>query len=368
MSQKGLLERLQDGLVVGDGGMIFALERRGYVDAGIWTPEVVMEHPEAVKQLHREFLRAGSDVIQTVTYNGSQEKLNKALGNDALTCQQINDAACQIAREVANEGNALVAGSINKCPAYKEGKGKAAVQAQMREQLQPFVKNKVDFVILEFFFHVEEIEWAIEEAAKTGMVVVATMAISVKGDGNGIPAGECAVRMAKAGAQVVGVNCLFDPDTTVRTIKAMKAALNNAGLSPYLMTQPNGFMCPGAGTQGYLSCPEFPYALEPRMVTRFDVHSYARAAHDLGVRYIGGCCGFEPYHIRAISEEVAEERGKLPPASKKHQPWGKCLERSHMDYVKKRAGREYWENLIPSSGRLQPPSHVYDPSPEKDLE
>ncbi|MPC83938.1 S-methylmethionine--homocysteine S-methyltransferase BHMT2 [Portunus trituberculatus] len=91
-----------------------------------------------VKQLHREFLRAGSDVIQTVTYNGSQEKLNKALGNDALT----------------------------------------------------------------FFFHVEEIEWAIEEAAKTGMVVVATMAISVKGDGNGIPAGECAVRMAKAGAQV----------------------------------------------------------------------------------------------------------------------------------------------------------------------
>ena len=52
---------------------------------------------------------------------------------------------------------------------------------------------------------------------------------------------------------------MFDPDTTVRSIKAMKTALDNAGLSPYLMTQPNGFHCPGAGKQGYLSCPEFPY-------------------------------------------------------------------------------------------------------------
>ena len=56
--------------------------------------------------------------------------------------------------------------------------------------------------MLQFFFHVEEIEWAIEEALKSGMVVAATMAISVKGDMNGVPIGECAVRMAKAGAQV----------------------------------------------------------------------------------------------------------------------------------------------------------------------
>ena len=79
-----------------------------------------------------------------------------------------------------------------------------------------------------------------------------------------------------------------------------------------------------------------PAALEPRLVTRFDVHRYARAAYNLGVRYIGGCCGFEPYHIRAIAEELAEERGKLPPASDKHQPWGKCLEKSYIDFIRKR--------------------------------
>ena len=48
-------------------------------------------------------------------------------------------------------------------------------------------------------------------------------------------------------------------------------------------------------------------ALEPRKLTRWDVHKYARQAYDLGVRYIGGCCGFEPYHIRAIAEEVGTE-------------------------------------------------------------
>lgn len=65
-----------------------------------------------------------------------------------------------------------------------------------------YIDSNAYMYFFQFFFHVEEIEWAIEEAVKTGMVVVATMAISVKGDGNGIPAGECAVRMAKAGAQV----------------------------------------------------------------------------------------------------------------------------------------------------------------------
>ncbi len=64
-------------------------------------------------------------------------------------------------------------------------------------------------------------------------------------------------------------------------------------------------------------------ALEPRNVTRWDIHRYAREAYNLGVRYIGGCCGFEAYHIRAIAEELSEERGgKLPPGSEKHGLWG----------------------------------------------
>lgn len=61
-----------------------------------------------------------------------------------------------------------------------------------------------------------------------------------------------------------------------------------------------------------------PAGLEPRILTPWDMHTYARDAYDAGIRYIGGCCGFEPYHIRALSEELKEERGILPAGSEKH--------------------------------------------------
>ena len=77
------MERLDAGeVVIGDGGFVFALEKRGYVKAGPWTPEACIEHPEAVRQLHREFLRAGSDVMQAFTFYASDDKLSNR-GNKA---------------------------------------------------------------------------------------------------------------------------------------------------------------------------------------------------------------------------------------------------------------------------------------------
>ena len=73
--KKNILERLAEGPIIGDGGFVFQLEKRGYVKAGPWTPEAAVEHPEAVRQLHREFLRAGSDVMQTFTFYASDDKL-----------------------------------------------------------------------------------------------------------------------------------------------------------------------------------------------------------------------------------------------------------------------------------------------------
>ena len=63
---------------------------------------------------------------------------------------------------------------------------------------------------------------------------------------------------------------------------------------------------------------------------RFEMHKFARDAYDLGVRYIGGCCGFQPYHIRAVAEELAEERGKLPEGSEKHIQWAGGLRKASM--------------------------------------
>ena len=70
-----MLQRLSEGVVIGDGGYNMILERRGYVRVGRWTPDGNVEHPEAVAQLHREFLRAGSDVLQGYTFNANDRKL-----------------------------------------------------------------------------------------------------------------------------------------------------------------------------------------------------------------------------------------------------------------------------------------------------
>src|SRR2546428_402995 len=122
---ENILERIaKQGIVLGDGGYLIELERRGWVDSGSgrekvgtgkgsgqFTPEVAVEHPDALRELHREFLNAGSQVLQALTFFGTREKLNRA-GYGAQT-EIINCAAVKLAREVANQ-TALVAGSVSR--------------------------------------------------------------------------------------------------------------------------------------------------------------------------------------------------------------------------------------------------------------
>jgi len=354
MGKRGLLERLNnDEVVVGDGGFVFALEKRGYVKAGPWTPEAVLEHPEAVRQLHREFLRAGSTVMQTFTFYASEDKLSNR-GNQAAAKHGvggINKAACDLAHEVANEGDALVAAGICQTPTYLSGLGKEATQKEFKKQVDVFVKEKVDFLLAEYYEHIEEMEWAIESLKTSGLPVCASMCIGPEGDLHGVSAGECAIRMAKAGADVVGINCHFGPFVSLDCMRIMKKALDDAGIKVHLMVQPLAYITPDAEKQGFIDLPEFPFGLEPRLATRWDMHKYAREAYDIGIRYIGGCCGYEPYHIRAVCEELHEERGILPAGHEKHDFWGKGLFIHTKPWVRARASREYWENLKPASGR-----------------
>lgn len=356
-NKKSILERLNAGeTILGDGGFVFALEKRGYVKAGPWTPEVVMEEPAAVKQLHREFMRAGSDVMQTFTFYASDDKLENR-GNTAkgqFTCRGINESACDIAREVADEGeNVLVAGGICQTPSYLSGATKEEVQRMFEDQLECFTAKKVDFMIAEYFEHIEETEWAIESCLKTGLPVAANMCIGPDGDLHGHSAEECAKRMAQAGAHIVGVNCHFDPFVCLEAMKKIKKGLEEGGFlgKVHMMVQPLGFHTPDAGKQGFIDLPEFPFALEPRICTRFDMARFAREAYDLGVRYIGGCCGFEPYHIRAVAEELSAERGRRPIAGGKWIPGAGGLAMHTKPWVRARASAEYWNQLLPASGR-----------------
>src|SRR5436305_10794689 len=104
---KGILERLADGPVLGDGGHLLELEKRGYVQAGPFTPEVAIENPGALAQLHREFLRAGAEFLTTMTFYASDEKL-ATVGLQGKV-DEINRNAVKVAHDVAGEGDALVA-------------------------------------------------------------------------------------------------------------------------------------------------------------------------------------------------------------------------------------------------------------------
>src|SRR4029450_9950456 len=173
---KGILERLSEGPVLGDGGYLLELEKRGYVQAGPFTPEVVIEQPEALVQLHREFLRAGAEVLQTMTFYASDDKL--ATVGMAGKVDEINRNAVRIAREGAGEGDALVAGNLSLTWAYdpKDPDSPDHVRALLDRQLQDQLDaGPPDFWIGETFSYTGEALLFVERAKATGLPVMATM-------------------------------------------------------------------------------------------------------------------------------------------------------------------------------------------------
>src|SRR5437867_12123499 len=108
--KKGILERLKEGPVLGDGGYLLELEKRGWVRAGPFTPEVALMYPEALRELHVEFREAGAEVLQALTFYASRDKLATVGLENKL--EDLNRAAVRIAREVAGE-RCLVAGNLS---------------------------------------------------------------------------------------------------------------------------------------------------------------------------------------------------------------------------------------------------------------
>src|SRR3954465_5472887 len=163
-------QRIADGIVLGAEGYVFELERRGYVQAGPYVPEVILDAPEALRQLHREFLRAGADVMVALTYYAHREKLEHV--GRAGELEQLNRAAVRIANEIAREGGALVAGNICNTWSYDpkdpETSG-AVVRAQYEEQLGWAVEEGIDFVIAETFDHVGEALIALDVCKELGL-------------------------------------------------------------------------------------------------------------------------------------------------------------------------------------------------------
>ena len=145
----GLLERLEAGPVICAEGYLFELEHAGYVTAGPYVPEAVLEHPDAVIRLHRDFLRAGSDVMLAFTYYAHRESLRLVGKEDGL--ERMNRTAIRLARVVAQEGGALVAGNVCNSNIFVDGDPESArtVRAMFDEQVGWAVDEGVDFIVAE---------------------------------------------------------------------------------------------------------------------------------------------------------------------------------------------------------------------------
>jgi betaine-homocysteine S-methyltransferase len=302
----------EQGIVLGDGGYLIELERRGYVDSGSkrekvgtgrgsgqFTPEVAIEHPEALRQLHLEFLRAGSQVLQALTFFGTREKLTRA-GYGGET-EAINRAAVEIARAAA-AGSALVAGSVSRTQLFeREGRGAAGyVRELLAEQVRLLAAAGVDFLIFETFFHLEEMLIALECARESGLPLIATMSFRPRLDqsSDGHSPAECARQMAAAGAHLVGANCEQEPKRMLTVLREMHAAVDIP-----LAAQPAAFRTTDE-TPCFTRLPQFPDEMETIHVARKEFSEIGRIAKAEGIGYIGGCCGCNAAYIRALGDGI----------------------------------------------------------------
>jgi betaine-homocysteine S-methyltransferase len=300
MAKKGILERLNEGVVLGDGGYLLELEKRGWVRPGPFTPEVAITHPEALRELHVEFREAGADVLQALTFYASRDKLATVGLEDKL--EDINKSAVRIAREVAGD-RCLVAGNLSLTWMYEPGSPAAAdkVRKTFDEQLAVQCSEGVDFIIGETFSWLGEALIAVERAKTTGLPVMVTICFENKDEtADGKSAAEAAKALVDAGADIVGMNCLRSPEHTLPSMEKMRKAV-----SGYLACQPVAYRTPKEKPD-FTSLPEFPYALDPLQLTRKEMGDYAVRAKEIGINYIGSCCGSVAMHVRAMAQALGK--------------------------------------------------------------
>jgi betaine-homocysteine S-methyltransferase len=313
----GLLERLERGPVICAEGYLFELERRGYVQAGAFVPEVVLDHPEVVTQLHRDFVHAGSDVVEAFTYYGHREKM-RIVGKEHLL-EALNVQALALAKEVAAESGALLAGDICNTNLYADDEeSRRTVRAMFEEQVGWAADAGVDFVIAETFSHAGEALLALEVIKEAGLPAVVTMtAHRAPQTRDGFSFGETCKQLEGGGAEVVGINCGRGPATMLPLIAEVceSVSVPVAALPvPYRthddeptfqsLRESHGPDLPGGRP--------FPTALDPFMCSRYEIAEFAKDARELGVRYLGLCCGGAPHHIRSLAEAL----GRTPPGSR----------------------------------------------------
>lgn len=323
MTDRGLMQRLNDGeKVIVAEGYIFNFERRCYIRAGPYVPTVVLEHPNLVKQLHEEFVRAGSDVVQAFTYYGNRAKLK--LIDRLADLESMNRTALRMAKDCANNTGTLMAGDICNTNTYdtSDPNNKENMEAIFKEQVEWAVEEGADFIVGETFGILDEALIALDVIKTYGKGAPAVITMSthnifkngVLSTVDGVELTEAMKRLESAGADVVGLNCTRGPETMIPLMEKIKKSGVKAHLAALPITYRTTEEEP---TFHKLTDPKtgktvFPLNLDCALNSREDIFEFGRRCDELGINYLGLCCGNSPHYTRTLAESV----GRKPPGSK----------------------------------------------------
>ncbi len=298
MNREELIDRLDGRVLVGDGAMGTRLYDIGVHQEHAFD-ELNLRRPDAVVSVHLDYVKAGAQVLQTNTFGANRMRLGEHGAEGQVAA--INAAGVRLARQVANLfAEVVVAGSVGPTGGIMAPIGRlkrSEAREVFKEQVAALAQAGVDLLIIETCMHLNEAWAALEACAEEapGIAVVSTM--SFQDDGKtlyGYKPEEVARAMWNEGAACVGANCSVGPGPLVDVMERMiKRAPNlryavqpNAGLPKYT-----------GGRYLYLASPDY-------------MGRYARDFVEMGVSWVGGCCGTTPDHIHAIREA---SEGAVPP-------------------------------------------------------
>jgi len=297
-----LLARMKQSPVLCDGAMGTLLYAKGIFINRCYD-ELNVTQPELIRGVHREYLQAGAEIIETNTFGANAFRLGRHSLADRV--HDINLAGAQIAREAAKSFDVWVAGSVGPLGIRIEPLGKTSFEetrSAFREQIAALVEGGVDLIILETFGYLEELHQAMLALRDVNSKIPVVAQVTIDEDANcldGSTPEAFTPRLVDWGADVIGCNCSVGPVAMLDTIERMRALT-----SLPLAAQPNaGIPRSVEGRNIYLCSPEY-------------MASYARKFAAAGVRLMGGCCGTTPDHIRVMKSalRVSEARARVNPS------------------------------------------------------